>query len=150
MGTKSSWCSWLVEASPDTRCLQPRGRPTVSVEFGSLMVAPPGNRAGDLPTGKPLHMSAGGDEGFSATVACDGYPEDPILIVAWSNHPVERPGSETTKVHITRVVLRDGAFHVVNALNTEQPTTYGPRSSASLPDVFSRRGRECSLRFDSF
>jgi hypothetical protein len=114
------------------------------------MVAPPGNRAGDLPTGKPLHMSAGGDEGFSATVACDGYPEDPILIVAWSNHPVERPGSETTKVHITRVVLRDGAFHVVNALITEQPTTYGPRSSASLPDVFSRRGRECSLRFDSF
>ena len=106
--------------------------------------------AGDLPAGKPLRMSAGGDEGFSATVACDGYPEDSVLIVAWSDHPVEGPGSETTEVHITRVVLRDGAFHVVDTLNTEQPTTYGPRSSASLPDVFSRRGRECGLRFNPF
>ena len=124
--------------------------PDSSLEFGPLTVAPPGNPVGDLPAGKPLRMSAGGDEGFSATVACDGYPEDPVLIVAWSDHPVEGPGSETTEVHITRVVLRDGAFHVVDTLNTEQPTRYGPRSSASLPDVFSRRGRECGLGFDPF
>jgi hypothetical protein len=124
--------------------------PDSSVEFGPLTLAPPGNPAGHLPAGKPLRMSAGGDEGFSATVACDGYPEDSVLIVAWSDHPVEGPGSETTEVHITRVVLQDGAFHVVDTLNTEQPTTYGPRSSASLPDVFSRRGRECGLRFNPF
>ncbi|MGH2787165.1 MAG: hypothetical protein ACRDJV_04535 [Actinomycetota bacterium] len=121
-----------------------------SVELGPLTVASPGNRAGNLPAGKPLRMWAGGDEGFSATVACDGYPEDPVLIVAWSDHPVEGPGSETTEVHITRVVLRDGAFHVVDTLNAEQPTPFGPRSWESLPDVFSRRGRECGLRFNLF
>jgi hypothetical protein len=124
--------------------------PDGSVEFGPLTVAPPGNRAGDLPPGKPLHMSAGGDEGFSATVACDGYPEDPVLIVAWSDHPIDVPGSETTEVHITRMVLRGGAFDVVDALNSEQPTTFGPGSSESLPDVLSRRGRECGLRFNRF
>ncbi len=124
--------------------------PDGSVEFVPLRVAPPGNRAGDLPPGKPLHMSAGGDEGFSATVACDDYPEDPVLIVAWSDHPVDGPGSETTEVHITQVVLRDGAFHVVDTVNTEQPTTFGPGNSDSLPDVFSRWGRECGLQFNRF
>ena len=122
--------------------------PDGSVDFGPLTVAPPGNRAGQLPPGKPLRMLAGGDEGFSGTVACDGFPEDPVLIVAWSNHPVDAPGSETTEVHITRLALRDGAFHVVDALNTEQPTTFGPSSNESLPDVFTRRGRECGLRFN--
>lgn len=121
--------------------------PEGSIEFGPLKVAPPGNPAGDLPAGKPLRMWAGGDEGFAAAIACDGYPEDPVLIVAWSDHPVEGPGSETTEVHVTRVVLRNGAFHVVDTLNAEQPTTFGPRSAESLPDVFSRRGRECGLRF---
>jgi hypothetical protein len=115
-----------------------------SIAFGPVTVAPPGNPAGDLPAGQPLHMLAGGDEGFSGTIACDGYPEDPILIVAWSHHPVEGPGSETTEIHITRLSLRDGAFHVVDVLNTEQPTSFDLQS---LPDVFSRRGRECGLRF---
>ena len=117
-----------------------------SIEFGPVNVARPGNRAGNLPPGKPLHFWVGGDEGFSAATACDEYPDDPVLIVAWSNHPIEGPGSETTEVHVTRLVLRDGAFHIVDAQNTDQPTTLGPNSSKSLPEVFSRRGRECGLR----
>lgn len=118
-----------------------------SIDFDPVPVAPPGNRKGDLPAGEPLRMWAGGDEGFTASIACDRYPDDPILIVAWSDHPVEGPGSETTEIHITRLVLRDGSFHVVNSVNTEQPTAFGPDSNESLPKVFSRRGRECGLRF---
>jgi hypothetical protein len=115
-----------------------------SVDLGPVNVAEPGNPEGDLPAGKPLRIWTGGDEGFGAAVACEGYPEDPVLVVAWSNHPVEGPGSETTEVHVTRLVLRDGAFHVVDALNTEQPTE-DPR-----PEVFSSSGEACGLDFDPF
>ena len=112
-----------------------------SIAFGPLKVAAPGNPAGNLHAGGAIHFWAGGDEGYSAATACDGYPEDPVLVVAWSNHPVDGPGSETTEVHITRLVLDDGAFHVVGSVNTKQST------DESLPDEFSRRGRECGLRF---
>ena len=112
-----------------------------SLEFGPLKVAAPGNPAGNLQAGRSIHFWAGGDEGYSAATACDRYPEDPDLIVAWSNHPVDGPGSERTEIHITRLELRDGAFHVVEAVNTTQPT------DESLPEEFSRRGRECGLKF---
>jgi hypothetical protein len=112
-----------------------------SVEFGPLKVAAPGNPAGNLHAGRALHFWAGGDEGYSAATACDGYPEDPVLIVAWSNHAVDGPGSERREIHITRLVLQDGAWHVVDALNTAQPT------DSALPDEFARRGRECGLKF---
>jgi hypothetical protein len=112
-----------------------------SVDIEPVSVADPGNPEGDLRAGKPLRIWAGGDEGFGAAVACEGYPEDPVLVVAWSNHPVEGPGSETTEVHVTRLVLRDGAFHVVDALNTEQPT------EDPLPEVFSSSGEACGLEF---
>src|ERR671918_879277 len=112
-----------------------------SLEFGPLKVAAPGNPAGNLHAGRAIHFWAGGDEGYSATTACDGYPEDPVLMVAWSNHPVEGPGSNRTEIHITRLVLQDGAFQVVNAVNSKQAT------DDPLPDEFSRRGRECGLKF---
>ena len=121
-----------------------------SIEFGPLKVAEPGNPAGNLHAERPIHFWAGGDEGYSAATACDAYPEDPVLIVAWSNHPVDGPGSERTEIHISRLVLRDGAFHVVDAVNTAQPTAYGPDSLKSLPEEFSRRGRECGLKFYPF
>lgn len=112
-----------------------------SVAFGPLLVAAPGNREGDLRAGEPLAIRAGGDEGFGAAVACEAYPEAPVLVVAWSNHPVEGPGSETSEVHVTRLVLREDAFHVIDALNTNQPT------DASLPDVFSSGREACGLEF---
>jgi hypothetical protein len=37
--------------------------------------------------------------------------------------------------------LQDGAFQVLDAVNTKQPT------DDPLPDEFSRRGRECGLKF---
>ena len=112
-----------------------------SIDLGPLKVTGPGNPAGNLHGGRAIHFWAGGDEGYSAATACDDYPDDPVLVVAWSNHPVDGPGSETTEIHITRLALRDGAWHVVEAVNTKQPT------DASLPEEFSRRGRECGLRF---
>jgi len=110
-----------------------------SVELRPLVVAAPGDRAAKLPPGRPLPMLVGGDEGFAAAVACEGYPEDPTVVLAWSNHPVEGPGSETTEIHITRLALQDGAFHIIDRSNTEQPT------DAPRPKELSRDSFACGL-----
>ena len=100
-----------------------------------------GHPAGNLHAGRSIQFWAGGDEGYSAPTACDGYPEDPVLIVAWSNHAIEGPGSKRTEIHITRLELRDDAFRVVDAIDTKHPT------DDPLPEEFARRGRECGLKF---
>jgi Tol biopolymer transport system component len=78
----------------------------------SLFVAPPGYPAGGFPGGEPIRFSAGGDEGYSAAIDCEGYPETPILVVAWSDYQVDV--DDTEDVYVTRLRLgEDGVFHVV-------------------------------------
>jgi hypothetical protein len=78
----------------------------------SLFVAPPGYPAGGFPGDEPIRFSAGGDEGYSAAIDCEGYPEAPVLVVAWSNYQVEV--DDTEDVYVTRLRLgEDGAFHVI-------------------------------------
>jgi Tol biopolymer transport system component len=80
----------------------------------SLFVAPPGYPAGGFPGGEPIRFSAGGDEGYSAAIDCEGYPEAPILVVAWSNYQVDV--DDTEDVYVTRLRLgEDGVFHVVSS-----------------------------------
>lgn len=87
-----------------------------------IQVKPPGHRrAGHVP-GKPLRFWVGGDEGYSAAATCTGYPGDPVLVVTWSNHPIEGPGSEVTEVHRTSFRLRKGAFRVVDATDGQEAT----------------------------
>jgi hypothetical protein len=97
-------------------------RPGGSLRLFPLKVAEPGNRKAALPPGRPLRFWVGGDEGGSANVACENYPEDPIFVVTTSYSPVEGPGSETTEIRVTSLSLRDGVFHVVDTTRTEQPT----------------------------
>ncbi len=75
-------------------------------------------------------------------MACEGSPGDPILVVAWANHPVEGPGSETTEVHVTRLALRDDVARVVEASDTTQPT------ADPLPFPFGSTGRACGVDLD--
>jgi hypothetical protein len=75
-------------------------------------------------------------------VACEGYPEDPTLVVAWAYHPVEGPGSETTEVHVARLVLQpDGTARIVDASDSTQ------RTGDVLPRPFGSEGRACGVDF---
>jgi hypothetical protein len=86
----------------------------------SLVVAPPGYPAGGFPGGEPIRFSGGGDEGYSAAIACDRYPEAPVLVVAWSNYQVDV--DDTEDVYVTRLRLgEDGAFHVIASEHFTQP-----------------------------
>lgn len=67
----------------------------------AMTVAAPGHPAAGHRPGRPLIFWVGGDEGFSGAATCRSYPHAPILILTWSDHLVEGPGSETTQVHST-------------------------------------------------
>lgn len=110
-----------------------------SVVLGPIAVAAPGNPRAELRPGRQLRFWVGGDEGYSAAVACENYPEDPIFVVAWSYQPIEGPDSDTTEVHVSHLRLRDGAFHVVDASNTEQP------ADETRPEVFAAGYEACGL-----
>lgn len=101
-----------------------------------IKVAEPGHRKAGHAPGKPLRFGVGGDEGYSASATCTGYPAQPVLVVTWSNHPIEGPGSETTEVHRTTLRLRRGAFHVVEAADARESTDYdGPGGLEQSRDV---------------
>ena len=85
----------------------------------ALFVAAPGYPAGGFPGNEPIRFLAGGDEGFSAAIDCEGYPEAPVLVVAWSNYVVEV--DDTEDVYLTRLRLgQDGAFHVIDSEHFSQ------------------------------
>ena len=89
-----------------------------------ILMAYPGHPQGGFPPGVMVALWAGGDEGFSASVRCEGFPETPILVATWSDHPIDGPGSETKEVHETRLRLEtDGLMHVVGSSDSTQPTT---------------------------
>jgi TolB protein len=74
---------------------------------------------------RPLTFWSGGDAGFSAWVRCEGYPQDPVLVLTQTEHPIEGPGSDVTHVNIARLVLRaDGTAEVVGSDSYTEPTTY--------------------------
>ncbi|HWO70272.1 MAG TPA: hypothetical protein VNP94_05900, partial [Actinomycetota bacterium] len=111
-------------------------------ELAPVTVAPPGHRPAGLAPGEPLSIWTGGDEGFQGAVACEGYPADPVLVVAWSDHPVEGPGSDTVEVHVARLGLEpDGTARVLEASDSTQ-TVGDP-----LPFPFGSQGRACGVDF---
>jgi len=113
-------------------------------ELRPVTVAPPGHRAAGLLPGRSLSILVGGDEGFTGAVGCEGYPEAPVMVIAWANHPVEGPGSDTFEVHVTRLVLQDdGTARVVDASDSEQPV------GDPLPFPFGSRGPACGVDFDA-
>lgn len=100
----------------------------------------PGNADAGFPDGGPMDLSAGGDEGFSAAIDCEGYPDHPVLVVSWSDHPIDVPGSETEDVFLTRLQLVNGTFQVIDSSHFTQP--------AGDPLPFDARGKACGIDFD--
>ncbi|MPZ68903.1 MAG: hypothetical protein GEU71_05180 [Actinobacteria bacterium] len=115
-----------------------------SVEFGPVAVGESGDRKSGFRSGDMTNFWVGGDEGFSGAFGCEGYPEDPVLVIGWTNHPIDGPEAEITEVHLTRLALREGFFGVVDALNTEQPT------NDPMPDGFPTGTRGCGLDLNPF
>jgi TolB protein len=99
----------------------------------------PGNAEAGFPDRGPMVFTTGGDEGFSAAVGCESYPDNPVLVVSWSDHPIDGPQSETEDVFLTRLQLVDGTFQVIDSSHFTQP--------ASDPLPFDPRGQACGVSF---
>jgi dipeptidyl aminopeptidase/acylaminoacyl peptidase len=84
-----------------------------------VVVAAPGHDAARLPAGDLLRISTGGDEGFSGWVRCERYPDAPVLVLTWRDHPIE---GATMEVHETKLVLQeDGAAHIIETNDYRAP-----------------------------
>ena len=122
----------------------PEGLPR-SAGVYPLFVDPPGARRAGLPPGEPITLWAGGDEGFSAAVRCEGYPDAPELVLAWSSYSIsdaEADPNATEAFHLTRLLLEEpgpeaASFVVVDTANTERP--YGE------PLPFETPSRTCGV-----
>jgi hypothetical protein len=99
-----------------------------------------GNAENGFPDGSQLTFSAGGDEGYSYAVQCEGSPDTPVLVLWHSQHPVEGPGADVTDVYETKLRLVSGSFAVVAATHITQPTRnplpFGLTSKACGVDWF--------------
>jgi len=89
-------------------------------QLQQVTVAEPGS----LPlfrAAKPVSLLAGGDEGFSASIRCEGYPDHPVLFITQTAQPVDAPGRR--QVHEAQLVLRsDGTIAVTGSDEyTESP-----------------------------
>jgi WD40-like Beta Propeller Repeat len=92
-----------------------------------ILVAAPGHPSANHEPGQPLTFSSGGDEGYSAWVRCEGFPDAPVLVTTWRDAPIE---GATMEVHETRLVLQnDGMFHMVGT------TDYSASVSDPIPGV---------------
>jgi Tol biopolymer transport system component len=109
-------------------------------ELQQVTVAEPGSPP-SFPAGKPVSLWAGGDEGYSARIECENYPDAPVLIATTGDHPVEGPGSETRDVVRTRLVLgSDGTISVQGTERFTEPTN-------ADPSAVSFTGRACGVDF---
>jgi Tol biopolymer transport system component len=109
-------------------------------ELQQVTVAEPGSLP-NFRAGKPVSLWAGGDEGYSARIECENYPDAPVLIVTTGDHPVEGPGSETRDVVRTRLVLgTDGMISVQGTERFTEPTN-------ADPSAVSFTGRACGVAF---
>jgi hypothetical protein len=90
--------------------LRPDAEGEVHVE--PILVDFPGHDPAGITAGEPLRIDAGGDEGYSSRIWCEGYPASPVILWAWSDTIVE--SQQPKEVHITRLQLQgDGLFHVI-------------------------------------
>ncbi len=88
-----------------------------------------------------MSLWAGGDEGYSARIECENYPDAPVLIVTTGDHPVKGPGSETRDVVRTRLVFGgDGTISVQGTEHFTEPTN-------ADPSAVSFTGRACGVAF---
>jgi hypothetical protein len=79
-----------------------------------------------LSAGNPLTLTAGGDEGSSFAIGCEGSPAGPVLVQWRSYSPIEGPGSDVKDVYVTKLRLSAETATVVDSQHTTQPTSDPP------------------------
>jgi WD40-like Beta Propeller Repeat len=70
-----------------------------------------------------LLVTAGGDEGYSFAIGCEGFPASPVLVQWSSYHPIEGPGSDVRDISMTKLELAGVTATVVDSQHTTQPTS---------------------------
>jgi hypothetical protein len=76
-----------------------------------------------LSAGDDLKIIAGGDEGYSFAIRCEGFPASPVLVQWSSYHPIEGPGSDVRDIYMTKLQLAGSTATVVDSQHTTQPTS---------------------------
>jgi Tol biopolymer transport system component len=76
-----------------------------------------------LSAGDRLLVTAGGDEGYSFAIGCEGFPASPVLVQWSSDHPIEGLGSDVRDIYMTKLELAGVTATVVDSQHTTQPTT---------------------------
>jgi Tol biopolymer transport system component len=76
-----------------------------------------------LSAGDQLLVTAGGDEGYSFAIGCEGFPASPVLVQWSSYHPIEGPGSDVRDISMTKLELAGVTATVVDSQHTTQPTS---------------------------
>ena len=94
-----------------------------------------------FPEGDPLTFWAGGDEGFAGAVKCEGFPDQPVLIVWASSHNVDAGIGSPRDVVMTKLTMQpDGSFAAVDALHQQQ--------AVGDPPLFEGSGKACGVDWD--
>ena len=117
----------------------PEGRPRSSGIYPVFVAAPGATDAG-FPGNQPMTIWAGGDEGYSYAVRCEGYPDDPVLVVASSYRPVD---TDVSEIHVTRLRLETSTDLVQAEFVVIEST-----SPAEADEDFGGDAKACGVDFN--
>jgi WD40-like Beta Propeller Repeat len=76
-----------------------------------------------LSANETLLLTAGGDEGSSFAIGCEGPPDAPVLVQWSSQHPVDGTGSDVRDVYETKLKLSSVTAAVIDSQHVTQPTS---------------------------
>ncbi|MEX1264843.1 MAG: hypothetical protein WEE66_13090 [Actinomycetota bacterium] len=116
-----------------------------------VFVDPPGAPDAGLPPGESVTLWAGGDEGFSAAIRCDGYPDAPEFLIAWSLYSItdaETDPKATEEFHVARLRLDEPDAAGASIVVLETTSTVRPWEVAGLG--FEPPARACGVAWDPF
>ncbi len=128
----------------------PEGLPR-SAGVYPVFVDPPGAPDAGLPLGEPVALTAGGDEGFSAAIRCDGYPDAPEIVIAWSLYSItdaETDPNAIEEFHVTRLRLDEPGAAGASFVVLETTSTVRPWDVVGLG--FEPPARACGVAWDPF
>jgi hypothetical protein len=76
-----------------------------------------------LSADETVTLTAGGDEGSSFAVGCEGSPASPVLVQWSSEQPVDGAGSDMRDIYETKLMITGVSATVVDSQHTTQPTS---------------------------
>jgi hypothetical protein len=111
-----------------------------------ILVAPPGHRPVSIEAGEPLDIDAGGDELWSSSIECEGYPSRPVIVWTWTETPIVPKPGDVRKVSETRIQLQsDGLFHVVGTNDYSMPA----EAASPVPNHW-ELGPQCGVVWSAY